>query len=219
MVRNPAPPIGPLPVYVPPHFQQSDLAVLHEAIRGAGLATLVSLGADGLIASHVPLMLDAAAGPNGTLIGHLAKGNPQGRGAAAGVDALAIFQGPDAYVTPNWYATKRETGKVVPTWNYVAIHAYGPLEFFDDATELLDVVTRLTNRFEGPRAAPWAVSDAPPDFIKAHLKGIVGFRMPITRLDGKWKMSQNRPAADRIGVAEGLRAEGRDDIAALVPED
>jgi transcriptional regulator len=206
-------------VYVPPHFQQSDLAVLHEAIRGTGLATLVSLGADGLIASHVPLMLDAEAGPNGTLIGHLARANPQGRGATAGVDALAIFLGPDAYVTPNWYATKRETGKVVPTWNYVAIHAYGPLEFFDDATELLDVVTRLTNRFEGPRAAPWAVSDAPPEFIKAHLKGIVGFRMAITRLEGKWKMSQNRPAADRIGVAEGLRAEGRNDMAALVPED
>jgi transcriptional regulator len=219
MVRNPAPPTGLLPVYVPPHFQQSDLAILHDAIRGAGLATLVSLGADGLIASHVPLMLDAEAGPNGTLIGHLAKGNPQGRGTTVGTDALAIFQGPDAYITPNWYETKRETGKVVPTWNYVAIHAYGPLEFFDDATELLEVVTRLTNRFEGLRAAPWAVDDAPPDFIKAHLKGIVGFRMPITRLDGKWKMSQNRPAADRIGVADGLRAEGRDDVAALVPED
>jgi transcriptional regulator len=206
-------------LYVPPHFQQSDLAVLHEAIRTSGLATLVSLGADGLIASHVPLMLDAAAGPNGTLIGHLAKGNPQGRGAQPGTDALAIFQGPDAYITPSWYETKRQTGKVVPTWNYVAIHAYGPLEFFDDATELLEVVTRLTNRFEGSRAAPWAVDDAPPDFVQAHLKGIVGFRMPITRLDGKWKMSQNRPVADRIGVAEGLRAEGRKDVAALVPED
>ena len=206
-------------MYVPPHFQQSDLALLHDAIRGAGLATLVSLGADGLIASHVPLMLDAAAGPNGTLVGHLAKGNPQGRGAVVGTDALAIFQGPDAYITPSWYATKRETGKVVPTWNYVAIHVYGPLEFFDDAAELLEVVTRLTTLHEGPRPAPWAVSDAPPDFIQAHLKGIVGFRMPITRLEGKWKMSQNRPAADRIGVAEGLRAEGRDAAAALVPED
>lgn len=206
-------------MYVPPHFQQSDLAVLHEAIRGAGLATLVSLGADGLIASHVPMLLDADTGPNGTLMGHLAKGNPQGRGAVAGTDALAIFQGPDAYVTPSWYATKREHGKVVPTWNYVAIHAYGSLEFFDDAPQLLDLVTRLTSRHEGPRAQPWAVGDAPPDFIQAQLKGIVGFRMAITRLDGKWKMSQNRPAADRIGVAEGLRTEGQDAAAALVPGD
>jgi len=206
-------------LYLPSHFKQSDLAVLHEFIRGSGLVTLVSLGADGLIASHVPMLLDAETGPYGTLIGHLAKPNPQGRGVADGVEALAIFHGPDAYVTPNWYATKREHGKVVPTWNYVAVHAHGTIEFFDDSDQLLDVVTRLTNRHEGSRAAPWAVSDAPPDFIKAHLKGIIGFRLTITKLDGKWKMSQNRPAADRTGVAEGLRAEGREDVAALVPED
>ena len=205
-------------MYVPPHFQQSDLPVLHEAMRSAGLVTLVSLGADGLIASHVPMLLDAEAGPYGTLVGHLAKPNPQGRGVAAGVDALAIFLGPDAYITPSWYAAKREHGKVVPTWNYTAIHAYGPLEFFDDKDQLLDVVTRLTNRHEGTRTAPWAVTDAPPDFIQAHLKGIVGFRLAVTRLDAKWKMSQNRPIADRTGVADGLRAEGLDEVAALVPE-
>jgi len=205
-------------LYVPPHFKEPDLAVLHETIRQAGLATLVSLGPDGLIASHVPMLLDADAGPYGTLIGHLAKPNPQGRGVAPGVDALAIFLGPDFYVTPNWYATKREHGKVVPTWNYVAIHAHGPLEFFDDPDQLLEVVTRLTDRHEGARPAPWAVSDAPADFVRAHLKGIVGFRLAITRLDGKWKMSQNRPQADRIGVADGLRAEGRADAAELVPE-
>ena len=205
-------------MYVPSHFKEPDLAVLHETIRQAGLATLVSLGPDGLIASHVPMLLEADAGPYGTLIGHLAKPNPQGRGVAPGVDALAMFLGPDFYVTPNWYATKREHGKVVPTWNYVAIHAHGPLEFFDDPDRLLDVVTRLTNRHEGTRPAPWAVSDAPADFVQAHLKGIVGFRLTITRLDGKWKMSQNRPQADRAGVAEGLRAEGRGDAAALVPE-
>ena len=205
-------------MYVPPHFQQSDLPVLHEAMRSAGLVTLVSLGADGLIASHVPMLLDAEAGPYGTLVGHLAKPNPQGRGVAAGVDALAIFLGPDAYITPSWYAAKREHGKVVLTWNYTAIHAYGPLEFFDDKDQLLDVVTRLTNRHEGPRTAPWAVTDAPPDFIQAHLKGIVGFRLAVTRLDAKWKMSQNRPIADRTGVADGLRAEGLDEVAALVPE-
>ena len=203
-------------MYVPPLFKQSDLAVLHDAMRTAGLATLVSLGPDGLIASHVPMLLDAEAGPYGTLIGHLAKANPQARQAPIG-EAMAIFQGPDAYITPSWYETKRETGKVVPTWNYVAIHAYGPLELFEDAEPLLEVVTRLTNRHEGARPAPWAVDDAPEDFIRAQLKGIVGFRLAVTRLDGKWKMSQNRTPADRAGVVEGLRAEGRGAVAALVP--
>jgi transcriptional regulator len=205
------------PVYVPPHFKQADLATLHEAIRSAGLPTLVSLGSDGLIASHVPMLLDAAAGPNGTLVGHLAKANPQARETPAG-EALAIFQGPDAYISPAWYETKRETGKVVPTWNYVAIHAYGPLELFDDAADLLALVTRLTDRHEGDRPAPWAVGDAPADFVQAQLKGIVGFRLPIARLEGKWKMSQNRNAADRAGVVGGLLAEGRDEVAALIPQ-
>ncbi len=209
---------GIQPVYVPPHFKLTDLALLHDAIRTAGLPTLVSLGADGLIASHVPMLLDADAGPNGTLIGHLAKANPQAREPAVG-QAMAIFQGPDAYITPGWYETKRETGKVVPTWNYVAIHAYGPLELFDDAEPLLEVVTRLTNRHEGSRAAPWAVSDAPADFIQAQLKGIVGFRLPIARIDGKVKMSQNRTVQDRAGVIEGLRAEGREEVASMVPRD
>ncbi|OWJ64656.1 FMN-binding negative transcriptional regulator [Inquilinus limosus] len=204
-------------MYVPPAFREDRIEILHDAIRQAGLATLVSLGADGLVASHVPMLLDAEAGPNGTLYGHLAKANPHAAGGVAGTEALAIFQGPDAYITPSWYETKRQTGKVVPTWNYVAIHASGPLEMFDDADRLLDLVTRLTVRHEGGRAAPWAVSDAPPDFVRAHLKGIVGFALPIARLEGKWKMSQNRPAADRAGVAEGLGAEGRDDVAALVP--
>jgi len=204
-------------MYVPPAFREDRIEILHDAIRRAGLATLVSLGADGLVASHVPMLLDAEAGPNGTLYGHLAKANPHAGGGVAGTEALAIFLGPDAYITPTWYETKRQTGKVVPTWNYVAIHASGPLEMFDDADRLLDLVTRLTARHEGGRAAPWTVSDAPADFVRAQLKGIVGFALPIARLEGKWKMSQNRPAADRAGVAEGLGAEGRDEVAALVP--
>jgi transcriptional regulator len=130
---------------------------------------------------------------------------------------LAIFQGPEAYITPSWYETKRETGKVVPTWNYVAIHAYGTVEFFDDRERLRDVVTRLTERQEGPRATPWAVTDAPVDFIDVMLKGIVGFAIPVSRLEGKWKMSQNRPAADRSGVIDGLAADGREDVATLIP--
>jgi transcriptional regulator len=202
-------------VYIPPLFKEDRIAVLHDAVRRTGLATLVTMTHDGLIASHVPTLLDAALSPYGTLFGHLARPNPQGRGAIG--EALAIFQGPDAYITPSWYATKRETGKVVPTWNYVAVHAYGAIEFFDEPERLRDLVTQLTERHEALRAAPWAVSDAPADFIQGMLKGIVGFTLPISRLEGKWKMSQNRPAEDRAGVAAGLAAEGREEVAVLIP--
>jgi transcriptional regulator len=204
-------------LYVPPLFKEDRIDVLHAAIRQSGLGTLVTLTADGLIASHVPMLLDPEPSPYGTLLGHVARPNPQARGAVAGVQALAIFQGPDAYVTPSWYATKRETGKVVPTWNYVAIHAYGQVEFFDAADRLRAIVTRLTEREEAGRAEPWAVSDAPAGYVEGMLQGIVGFALPIVRLEGKWKMSQNRPAADRAGVVGGLEAEGRKDVAALVP--
>jgi transcriptional regulator len=203
-------------MYVPPLFKEDRIDVLHAAIRQSGLATLVTLTADGLIASHVPMLLDTEPAPYGTLLGHVARPNPQARGAAPGVQALAIFQGPDAYITPSWYATKRDNAKVVPTWNYVAIHAYGPIEFFGDADRLRAIVTRLSERQETPRAEPWAVSDAPADYIEGMLKGIVGFALPIARLDGKWKMSQNRPAVDRASVVSGLQAEARDDVAALI---
>jgi transcriptional regulator len=159
-------------------------------------------------ASHVPVLIDPEPAPFGTLRGHLARGNPQWQRAAADTDALAIFLGPNAYVSPSWYAAKRETGKVVPTWNYVAIHAYGRPRFYDDVTRLRAHVSSLTARHEAARAAPWAVTDAPEDFIQGLLKGIVGFEIPISRLEGKWKMSQNRPAKDRAGVVEGLRREG-----------
>jgi transcriptional regulator len=202
-------------VYIPPLFKEDRIDVLHDAIRRTGLATLVTLSQDGLIASHVPMLLDTEPAPYGTLIGHLARPNPQARGAVG--EALAIFQGPEAYITPSWYATKRATGKVVPTWNYVAIHAYGTVEFFDDRERLRDVVTRLTERQETPRADPWAVTDAPADFTEGMLNGIIGFALPIARLEGKWKMSQNRPTDDRAGVIAGLEAEGQGDVAGLVP--
>jgi transcriptional regulator len=204
-------------VYIPPHFKEDRIDMLHAAISSSGLATLVTLTADGLIASHVPMLLDPDPAPFGTLLGHVARPNPQGRGAVPGVEALAIFQGPDAYITPSWYATKRENGKVVPTWNYVTVHAYGPVAFFNDTERLRAVVTRLTERAEAARAAPWAVSDAPADFIDSMLRGIVGFALPIARLEGKWKMSQNRPAQDRAGVVAGLEAQGRAEVAGLVP--
>jgi transcriptional regulator len=148
-------------------------------------------------------------------LGHIARANPQWRDVAPDVQALAIFLGPDAYITPSWYATKRQTGKVVPTWNYVAVHAYGPIRFFDDRERLLDVVTKLTLTHEAGRAEPWAVSDAPADYIQAMLNAIIGFELPITRLEGKWKMSQNRPAEDRAGVVDGLTREGGPDEAAV----
>jgi transcriptional regulator len=201
-------------MYIPPLFNEDRVEVLHEAIRTAGLATLVSTSMDGLLASHVPMLLDPAPAPFGTLIGHLARANPQAKGAIG--EALAIFQGPEAYISPSWYATKRRDGKVVPTWNYVAIHAYGPVTFFDDPERLREVVTRLTDRQEARRTEPWAVSDAPASFINGMLKAIVGFVLPISRLEGKWKMSQNRPAEDRAGVIVGLEAEGRHEIAGLI---
>jgi transcriptional regulator len=206
------------PVYIPPLFKEDRIEVLHDAIRNAGLATLVTLMADGLIASHVPMLLDAGPGPYGTLLGHVARPNPQARGAVAGTEALAIFQGPDAYITPSWYETKRRDAKVVPTWNYVTIHAYGTVTFFNDTDRLRGIVTRLTDREEGRRTEPWAVTDAPAEYIDAMLKGIVGFAIPIARLEGKWKMSQNRPAEDRAGVVAGLGVDGRDDLAALVSD-
>ena len=204
-------------MYLPPLFKEDRIDVLHAAILGSGLATLVTLTADGLIASHVPMLLDPEPTPYGTLLGHVARPNPQAHGSVPGVQALAIFQGPDAYITPSWYATKRNNGKVVPTWNYVTIHAYGPVEFFNDTERLRAIVTRLTEREERARTEPWAVTDAPADFIDGMLKGIVGFALPIARLEGKWKMSQNRPAQDRVGVVAGLEDAGREDVAALIP--
>ena len=205
-------------MYQPLPHRQEQLEAQHALIRSHPLGLLISHGAEGLQANSIPFLIDPKASRLGTLQAHMARANGQWRALDAASDVLVIFQGADHYITPSWYETKRETGKVVPTWNYVAIHAYGPLELFDDAEPLLEVVTRLTNRHEGARAAPWAVDDAPADFIRAQLKGIIGFRLPIVRLEGKWKLCQNRPPADRAGVVEGLSADGRDDVAALVPQ-
>jgi transcriptional regulator len=205
-------------VYVPAHFSEDRIEVLHELMRANGFATLVSMTAAGLIASHAPLMLDPDPAPYGTLIGHLAKANPHARAADPGVQTLVIFQGPNGYITPSYYAAKKAHGKVVPTWNYAAVHAYGTLAAFDDPSRLLDVVTRLTERHESSRMKPWAVSDAPEDFVRGMLSGIVGIALPIGRLEGKVKMSQNRPAADQGGVVEGLRLDGQDSLAEAVAQ-
>jgi transcriptional regulator len=206
-------------MYTPPAFRDDDKESLRATIRAARLANFVTATADGPLATPLPLFLDESEGEHGVIYGHLAKANPQWRVPPLG-DALAIFMGPDAYVTPAWYATKQETGKVVPTWNYVAVQAYGPVEFFEDPDRLLEAVRRLTDLHEGERASPWAVSDAPTDFVQAQLRGIVGLRMPITRLEGKRKMSQNRNAADRAGVAAGLAASDKAsdrEAASLIP--
>mgnify|MGYP002621120615 CR=1 FL=1 len=205
-------------MYTPPAFREDDPAALRAIMREARLATLVTATAEGLVATPLPLFLDAGEGAFGTLYGHMARANPQWRLEPAG-EALAILAGPDAYVTPTFYPSKREHGKVVPTWNYAAVHAYGPVEFFEDEARLRDAVTRLTDLYERPRAEPWAVTDAPERFIEAQLRGIVGVRLPIARIEGKRKMSQNRPQADRDGVASGLGAsdsEADRRVAALV---
>ena len=201
-------------MYVPAHFAEDRIPVLHEAIRANGFATLVSMTSEGLIASHLPLMIDPEPAPYGKLIGHFARPNPQSSESIG--EALAIFLGPEGYITPLYYATKRQTGKVVPTWNYAAIHAHGMLSFIHDRDRKLEIVTRLTDLHEARNAVPWAVSDAPGDYVETMLKGITGFELTITRLQGKWKMSQNRPEIDRTGVIEGLRADGRPDLADAV---
>ncbi len=207
-------------MYIPPAFQEDDIATLHAAIRVSRLTNFITATADGLIGTPLPMILNETEGPHGTLYGHVARANPQWKRVPIG-DAMAVFMGPDAYVTPSWYATKRQTGKVVPTWNYVAVHAYGPVEFFEDADRLLDVVTRLTKLHESARPDPWVVTDAPKEFIQSQLRGIVGLRMPITRVDGKRKMSQNRSAEDRAGVVNGLAASDSAvdrAVADLIPE-
>lgn len=192
-------------MYVPPAFREDDLPTLHALMREVRLANLVTHTAEGLVCTPLPLYLAPEEGRLGTLYGHLARANPQWRLPPTG-DALALFTGPNAYVSPSWYPSKAEHHKVVPTWNYIAVHVTGPAEFFEDSERLHAVVSRLTDLQERPRAAPWAVTDAPAPFVAAQLKGIVGLRLPIARIEGKRKMSQNRGAADRAGVAAGLAA-------------
>lgn len=193
-------------MYTPRAFAIDDLPQLQQLIQHTRLAQLVTVGENGLQASHVPLLLNPDEGPNGTLYGHLAKANPQWRELQNGHEALVIFAGADAYVSPAFYPAKAEHGKVVPTWNYMAVHAYGKAQVFNDAERLLKVVSALTERHESGRAQPWAVSDAPADYIDGMLKAIVGFALPIERVIGKRKLSQNRSAADVAGVREGLAA-------------
>jgi transcriptional regulator len=203
-------------MYLPAHFKEDRTPVLHELIRVHPFATLVTLDATGLVANHLPMEIDATAGPLGTLRGHVARGNPIWKSPRLDVEALAVFHGPQHYITPTYYATKPATGKVVPTWNYATVHAYGTLRVIDDAAWLRSFVEQLTDRHEAEHAratgdAPWHVGDAPESFLEKQLAAIVGLELPIARIEGKWKVSQNRPAEDRAGVVAGL---GRSDDAA-----
>ncbi|MBC7895929.1 MAG: FMN-binding negative transcriptional regulator, partial [Cytophagaceae bacterium] len=187
-------------MYVPQSFAEHDQQVVYDFIEQHPLATLTT-SANGLYATHLPLLLDRE---RGLLEGHIARANPHHRHVAPGSEALVIITGPDAYITPEWYASKQEHGRVVPTWNYVAVHVYGTVTFIDDPAYLRGKLEALTNRHEGERERPWHVDDAPADYIERQLAAIVGVQISIVRMEGKWKMSQNRPAADIQSVVEGL---------------
>ena len=200
-------------MYLPKHFAEERLDVLHAALAAHPLGLLVTNGAGGLDANPVPFMVDPARGAFGTLRAHVARANPVWK--EAGGEVLVMFQGPQAYVSPGWYASKAEHGKVVPTWNYIVVQARGVLRAFDDAVWLRDFVGTLTDRHEARRDTPWKVADAPDDFIAQTLRAIVGIEVELTALVGKWKVSQNRPAADREGVVRGLEAIGDDTSRAM----
>jgi transcriptional regulator len=191
-------------VYVPPHFEEQRIEVLGQLIREYPLGTLVTLDAQGLNANPIPFEFDPDPEPLGTLRGHVARANPLWRDFSRAVDALVVFLGPQSYITPSWYPTKAQSGEVVPTYNYLAVHAYGSLRIRHEADWLRALVTRLSERFEAKRAEPWRLTDAPATFVEQQLRAIVGLELKLTRVIGKWKVSQNRPAVDRAGVVAGL---------------
>lgn len=194
-------------MYNPTAFRVDDPQRMHALMREHPLATLITQDAGVPAASHLPLLL-VTDGEHAVLRGHVARANPLWRQAGDGCPALAVFHGPQAYVSPGWYPTKRDEPRVVPTWNYAVVHAHGTLRAIDDPAWLHDLVTALTMVHEASRPEPWAVSDAPPDYIEKMLRAVVGLELVVERLEGKWKMSQNRAAIDRDGVVSGLQAEG-----------
>lgn len=210
-------------MYLPAHFEESRAEVLHALMREHPLGLLVTPlqpepGGDPapIAANALPFHFDASRGPHGTLRAHVARANPVWHTARTDADALVVFQGPQTYVSPGWYATKRDTGKVVPTWNYVLVEARGRLVVHDDAAWVHALVSTLTDTHEATQPKPWKVTDAPADYIAATLRAIVGIEVELTSLQGKWKVSQNRSEADRAGVVQGLTALGQEASAVLV---
>jgi transcriptional regulator len=212
-------------MYNPAHFEETRIDVIHDVMRNHPLATIIYMNdintntgtSTGLVGNHIPLMIDTKRDVNhvnGTLMGHVARANPIWKNTNP--DVLVIFQGAQAYITPSWYASKKEHGKVVPTWNYVVVHAHGKLRAIDDIQWLMQHLNIATDTHEASETHPWKVSDAPADFMASTVKAIVGIEINITRLECKWKVSQNRSNADRVGVADGLAIKGDHAMSALV---
>jgi len=199
-------------MYQPASFSNDDPSSLQALMRAHPLGTWVTLGDGGITANHVPFLFEPSMGPQGTLLAHVARANPVWQSAGP---SLVVFHGPQAYVSPNWYPSKAAHGKVVPTWNYAVVHVHGRARAVEDRDQLLALVSRLTREHEAGEPAPWQVADAPRDYIDQLLGAIVGIEIEVERIEGKWKMSQNRPADDRAGMAVGLRRAGGDEAAAV----
>jgi transcriptional regulator len=193
-------------MYIPKYNEETRIDVIDRLIRSAPVASLVTMGSSGLFATHLPMVLHRCSDEDAVLRGHLSRANRQWKEFSPEIQALAIFSGPGHYITPAWYPEKAETGKVVPTWNYAVVHAYGPLQIIEDPEWLLKHLNALTDTHEASRPAPWSVADAPAEFIATTARGIVGLELKIERLEGKWKVSQNQDESARVSVAEGLDA-------------
>lgn len=204
-------------MYIPAHFAETRIDVLHQLIQAHPLGALVTLEPQGLNANHLPFLISppSAGAPCGTLRAHIARSNPLWQKQDPSSEALVIFQGAQTYISPNWYEEKQRSGKVVPTYNYAVVHAHGRLRIMDDAAWLLGLLQELTARHEADQPAPWQLSDAPPDYVEKLLAAIVGIEIPLTRLEGKWKVSQNRPTGDQSKIAAGLRASATPDALAM----
>lgn len=203
-------------MYQPPHFRETDLHRQHELIRAHPLGLLVTAAHGDLLANSIPFVLDDQGGEGrGVLRGHLARPNAQWRACVEGCDALVVFQGPEHYVSPSWYPTKQETHRVVPTWNYAVVQVRGRALAIEDPAWLHAQIRALTSLMEGKRPEPWAVDDAPAEFLEGQVRGIVGIEIPIDTIEGKWKASQNRNEADRAGVVEGLGSLGTESASAM----
>lgn len=203
-------------MYLPKQFEEPDMDVLHALIRAKPLATLVTFNASGIEANHIPLLLTVDRKPYGTLCGHVARSNPLWQDHPEDSDVLVIFHGAESYITPSWYASKAETGKVVPTWNYISVQAKGKLHVIHDSGWILSQLESLTSQNEAEFEHPWAISDAPHEFTSKLVEAIVGIEIVITELKGKWKVSQNQSDQDRYSVVNGLRKHGQNEMAEIV---